>query len=813
LLEFDKEEMLERRKSVKSSKQEVNLKSFFGKVLKNKYLFLSSIGLALALALAYIYLATPQYEVSSSLLIDSSGENRVLGESDYVDGGISLIEMEKNLYNEIGIIESFSLVRQTVEDLGFDVSYHAGNLLKKRECYGYFPFEVSLEKNKAQLYGVPFEIEQISNEKYRLTIEGSDFWVSNPSTDSKREIKRDFNFSEEYAFGDTVNHAFFNFVIKKPEYEVSLIEFEGDDLSFKVYDLDDIANSYTDKTEVNNIDIQASIFRISSTGSSVKKEIDFIERLTENYIHGNLKSRNDIASTKEEFIRSQLADISDSLSKAELKLELFKKDKRAVNLGATATNALGQTQDLQVEKGKIQLDIKYYKSLIQNVQSNRNSDDFSIPTALGIDDPLINANIIELTDLYALRSKKKFFVTDNNQEMAIINRQIKESTDLLVNNLQNAIQSAQFSLGRVNSQLSNFNGLISSLPTRENQLLSIERQSKLYENLFNYLSQELAKTGIARAESTSDTRVLDNARMSGTGPIAPQKPLILLLAGVLGMLLPLVKIVFFSDNDIIENMAQIEDNTDIPVIASITRHDTKARKSDAALSLWKTKESFRDLYANLELIGPDDKDCCVIGMTSIMPEEGKTYCSINLGISLAEAGKKTLIIDGDLRNPSLVSENFDKITGKGLSNYLKGDLTSSDDIIYPHNSVRNLEFIPTVVIDSNVHGLLSGPKLKSLMNKLEKKYDYIILDTPAVGLVSDFLLYSEYIDINLFVARRGIAKLAFLKDFENLILRGSKKKKNYIIFNDTLEKDYKYGYGQKYGDNKEEQIINDSLAV
>ncbi len=797
--------------SKNNTKQEINLRSFYSKILKNKYLFLISIGSFLAIALVYIYLATPQYQVSSSLLIDSSGENRVLGDSDYVDGGISLIEMEKNLYNEIGIIESFSLVRQTVEDLNFDISYHAGSMMKNREYYGYFPFEVTIDKSKPQLYGVPFEIEILSNESYRLTIEAEDFWVSNPSNNSKREIKREFNFSQEYNFGDFVTNAFFNFVINKPSYQVSAIEFEGEALSFKVYDLEDVATSYAAKVEVNNIDIQASIFRVSTTGALVKKETDFIERLTTNYIQGNLNSRNQIAMTKEDFIRSQLADITDSLTSAELKLELFKKDKRAVDLGATAKNALNQTQDFQVEKGKIELDIKYYNSLIQNVQKNRNSDDFVIPTALGIDNPLINANIKELTDLYALKSKKKFFVTDNNQEMAILNRQIEGATDLLVNNLRNAIRSSRLTLGRINSQLSNFNGVISSLPTRENELLSIERKSKLYENLFNYLSQELAKTGIARAESTSDTRVLDKARMVGSGPIAPQKTLLLLLATMLGFLIPLTKTVFFTDNDIIENKEQIKMNTNIPVIASIAKHDTKTSKSNAALSLWKTKESFRDLYANLELIKLD-KDCTVIGMTSIMPDEGKTYCSINLGISLAEAGKKTLIIDGDLRNPSLVSENFDRITGKGLSNYLKGDLASSEDIIYPHDSVKNLDFIPTVVIDSNVHSLLSGPRLKSLIKKLEKQYDYILLDTPAVGVVSDFLLFSDYIDINLFVARRGVAKIAFLQDFENLIANG-KKKKNYIIFNDTLSKDYKYGYGQKYGDNKEEQIINDSLAV
>lgn len=803
--------MEEIRNTRVNPQQEVNLKSFFRKMYKNRTLFLLSVGFFLALALAYILIATPKYEVSSSLLIDSSGNNRALGESEFVDGGVGLIEMEKNLFNEIGIIKSFSLIRKTVEDLGFDVSYHTGNLLKKKEHYGYFPIEVLLDRAAPQLYGIPFELELLSGDTYRLSVEGADFWVSNPSNGLKRQVARDFKFSKEYSFGEQVSHKYFNFIVTKPDYEVSPEDFEGENLSFIIHDLDKVANNYASNIEVNNIDIQASIFKIASYGPLVGKEVDFVRKLTANYIQGNLNSRNDIASSKEAFIRKQLAEISDSLTKVEMKLELFKKDKRAVNLGATATNALSQTQELQVEKAKIELGIRYYKSIIQNVQNNRNSDEFVVPTAMGIDDPLINANLMELSALYSERAKKKFFVTNNNQEMTILNEQIRETTDLLMNNLQSAIRSAELSLRGLNAQLSSYDGLISSLPTRENQLLSIERQSSLYENLFNYLSQELAKTGIARAESTSDTRVLDEARMIGDGPVAPQKTLLLLLASVLGMIPPLAKIIFFSGAENIENVGQIVANTDIPVIASITHHDPKAKKAEAALSLWKTKESFRDLYANLELIGPK-KECTLIGITSIMPEEGKTYCAINLGITLAEAGKKTLIIDGDLRNPSLVANGFKKISGKGLSNYLKGDIDSLDAIIYPHSSLDNLQFIPTVVINSNVHSMLTGSKMKSLLLELEEKYDYIIIDTPAVGLVSDFLLFSEFIDINLFVTRRNIAKITFLQDFERLISRG-KKKKSYIIFNDTLEKDYKYGYGQKYGENPEPQLINDSLAV
>lgn len=801
--------MKERKNTDVNAQQEVNLKLFFRKLYKNRILFISSICSFVALAIAYIYLATPKYEASTSILIDSSGSNRVLGESKYVQGGVSLIEMEKNLYNEIGIIKSFSLINQTVEDLSFDVSYHSGNWLKKKEHYGYFPFEVVLTKTKPQLYDIPFKVRMISNEKYWLSIEANDFMVSNPATRSRHEVKRDFKFSKEYDFGEEVVHDYFTFTIKKPDYNTNPEDFKGIDLSFIVHDIADITNGYIESIEVNNIDLQASIFKIVTTGYVVEKEIDFLQKLTENYIQNKLISRNSIASDKESFIRNQLKEVSDSLTRVELQLELFKKEKRALNLNATANNALGRTSSLRAEKAKIELNLENYNSLIENIENNRQTDDFIIPTAVGIDDPLINANIMELKNLYAERSKKKFYVTSTNQEMSILNQQIKGSTDLLLNNLRNAIKSAELALERVTDRISNYGGVISSLPTRQNELLNIERQSTLYENLFNYLSQELAKTGIAGAENTSDTRVLDNARMVGDGPVAPQKLLLLTLAVILGTLIPMIWTIWFSSENTIENIEQISENTTIPVIASIVHHDSKAKKSRLDVNLWKLKESFRDLSTYLKFL--NKKDQCVIGITSIMPQEGKTYNAINLGITFAESGKKTLIIDADLRNPSLVN-GIAKVEGKALSNYLMGDIKSIDDIIYPHEKLSNLRFIPTSPVKGNVHEVLSGSKMKSLIMELREKYDYIILDTPPAGLVSDFLIFSDVIDVNLFVVRRKIAKITFLKDLEKLISKG-KKKNSFIIFNGALKKDHKYGYSQQYGMNMETHLVNDYLSV
>ncbi|MEX0275194.1 MAG: GumC family protein, partial [Flavobacteriaceae bacterium] len=575
-------------------RQEVNLKSFFKKLYRHKWLFMFSMAVFAGLALLYIKWATPIYEASTSLLIDPSGSNRVLGDSRYVEGGVSLIEMEKNLYNEIGIIKSFDLISQTVEDLGFGISYHSGDWFKKREHYHYFPFEAVLDGKASQLYDVPFEVEILGGNKYRLFVESKKFSVFDPSIGSVREVQRDFAYSGEYEFGEKVTHDYFNFTLQKPKYNVSISDFLGESLSFIVHNPEGVANGYASKIKVDNIDIQASIFKITSDGPVVAKEIDFLDKLTENYIQNKLSSRNDIAATKEAFIQEQLDMVSDSLLKNEIEMEMFQRDENAVDLDQTATNALDQTKDLQMERAKLELDIKYYNSLIRYVKRNRNSNDFVVPTTMGTEeDPLISDNISELKELFATRAKKRYTVTADNPEMKALNSQINESIGLFLKNLQNAIRSSRFAMEGLDSQMAGIQGEISSLPMRQKELLAIKRQKDLYENLFNYLSQELAKTGIARAESTSDTRVLDEARMLGSGPVAPQKMLIMVLALTLGALLPLAWIVGFSTNNEIENVDQIRAHTAIPVIASVVHHKAKSKKSGSSISLWKVKESFR----------------------------------------------------------------------------------------------------------------------------------------------------------------------------------------------------------------------------
>ena len=307
--------------------------------------------------------------------------------------------------------------------------------------------------------------------------------------------------------------------------------------------------------------------------------------------------------------------------------------------------------------------------------------------------------------------------------------------------------------------------------------------------------------------------------------------------------------VFFDPYDgEITNLDQIEAFSNIPVAANIAHFNSKPRKFESASANWQVQESFRDLCANIQVTLPDPSKN-IIGVTSTVPGEGKTFCAINLGVNFAAQGKNTLLIESDIRNPNLlrdmlkeddgklklknvsknalpnpngirkksivnkkVSEHGKNKTGpsieselntsskKGLLNYLKGDLEldAVDQIIHPYVGKPNLFYIPAKQIgEENPHFLLSHKRMEQLIRGLKNKFDYIVIDSPPVGLVSDYLLISRYVDIHLFVVRRNVSKISYLTEIQKVRKKGNMKN-IFILFNDVVGKAFKYGYGAKY---------------
>ena len=771
--------------SDKKSFGEINLKNLLKKVYDRKFYFAASLFLCLALAYTYTKIATPIYEVSTSLLIDQSGGSR-LGDSKYVDGGVGSIETEKNLYNEMAILKSYSLIEQAVKELDFTVSYFSGSTLSKKEHYGYFPFEVEVKKNASQLYGGDFEIELLKGENFRLLIKAKKFSVSNPENNTVREVKTPLNFTKIGTFGEEIVHEYFTFIIKKSSYKINLADFKDQRLFFKLNSISGLANTYFEKLKVNQVDIQASILTLNVSGSAPEKEIKFLSALSNVFINRKILERDEIAAGKERFIRDQLQGIADSLARAEKKLENFKRGASAVDLTRSASNALDQLQKLESDRGQISLNIKYYQSLLNYINNNSGIDQMVAPSVAGINDPLLSENLVELKRLHNEKTRLEFYKGAKSYDLVLIGEQITNTTNALKENINNLISSADLQLRDRNQRIAQFESTISQLPVNEKRLLNHQRESTLYGNMYNYLNQELAKTGIARAEDITDTKVIDKPRQLGEGPVAPQKMLIMLLAAIIGFLIPLTGIIFSNGSlENIQEASQIEQCSNIPLLTQVGTFNNTLSTLANYKSDWDKEETFRNLGATLQYMVPDQENN-VIGITSAIQSEGKTFCALNLAVNYAKAGKKTLLIDLNFRNPVL-ARGLNTQDVQDLKTYLIDDTFPVEKIAQQHQYVPNLNYIVTKSPESNPHQFLSNNRLDTLIAALKYEYDYIVIDTPAIGLVSDYLLVAKHTDINLFITRKGASKVAHLNDLERVILKGNMKNP-FIIFNGTSQK-------------------------
>ena len=585
-----------------SSFSEANIKVFLNKVLEKKWLFLLSVITCLALGYVFIKVSTPIYEVSTTMLVDLKGGTRKLGDSQTLGGQIAPQKAEDIIYNEMAVLKSFKLVEKTLREMDVEVSYYAGTWYRNKEYYGYFPFEVDVINSSPQLYSKPFHVAILSDSTYQLSIEESKFKVSNPVNKTTHEVKKELAFTGTYRFGEEVKHDYFHFVIKKPNYNVVLSEFDELDLTFKVYNYESATNFYRGKLTVSLDDTQSSILQLKSEGEVVAKEVEFQRRLCDNYIAEKKEQRGQISASKRQFIERQLAVYKQSLIQAEQELETFRKGAQALDLRVSIENALNKLQTLETEKGQIELDIKSYNSVLQYLKHTSSVD--KAPSIVGINDPLLNENLLELKHLSSEIAKAKYTAGRKSLTLERLIAEMIQSRKTLNENLRNLLKSAQLSLQEKDKKIAELEAEINTLPTIQKTQINLDRKITLNANLTTYLEEELAKVGLAQSADVYDTRVLDESRMKGDSPISPQKPMIMALAGLLGLILPLGFIVLTeSFDDKIENLEQIEAYSSLPVIASIAHYEPKSKLFSSDNDHWQVEESFRDpvSYTHLTL--------------------------------------------------------------------------------------------------------------------------------------------------------------------------------------------------------------------
>jgi len=778
-----------------SQEETIDIKALILKYSQYWYYFVASILFFGCIAFLNNRYTVPKYSVSTTLLIRDDN-NTQLGAENLLEG-LELFSGKKNLKNEIVILSSYSLFEKVIEELNLGVSYYQHGFLQTNELFGISPFELDVDSSHLQLTGINFQITPLNNEEFKLSVSTSNQFPYNILTKRlEKSLIADIDIEKKYAFNSVIESDFFSFKINKSiHFNLEKIIDSEKYFSFKFHQIDKLANKLIEDVIINPINKETSILKLNLRERNPRKSIQILNKITEIYIRSGLNEKNLMAINTIHFIDDQLTIIQDSLSEIERKLELFKTKHPNLEIVDKEYGTYFQKQKLDNSLSEQSVNIKYYKSLLTYLKNEKNTNSIISPTSMGISNPELNNLINQLLQLYAKKGELQLTTTEKNPNYIAILSQINHTKKTIIENVNNLISSALIYEVDLINRVTTFNKKINKLPEAEKDYLILRREYEYNEQTAIYLQQKRYEASLARAGTESDHKVIDFARLDSSEPISPRKSLAYFISLLIGILLPITFISlrdFFSDT--IKSKSDLMNSTKIPILG-LVGHSDNARSlvvPNASKSI--IAESFRALRTNIQYLAAD-KEKKIITVTSSIGGEGKTFTTMNLAAIFALSGHKTVLIGGDLRKPKL-HEDFKVNTSKGLSSYLinKSDLAE----VIEKTEIDTLDVIASGPTPPNPAELLDSNKMKDLIIDLNKTYDYVIIDTPPIGLVTDGVILMQNADVNLYVVRHNYSKAGALNIINNLYKQ--KQVENvHIIINDFKHTSSGYGYGYGYG--------------
>lgn len=752
-----------------------NFERLLFKGIKNWKLF----ALAVVVLMTIVYLidryTPPVYSITSTILLKEETPE-LAGSAAELLFGNQQFKNSMNLNNESVILSSYPLVYEVIKQLDFNITYYKSGNLKTSEIYGELPIIVEVDSNSTNIpYNVVFKVEIVDNDRFKIFEEDQ----------NKKQINGLFNFNKEIAY-----EGFIFKVLKNKN--LNFTNSIGNTIQFKINTVHAVTNAYRNKLQIRANSRESSLLSITINSRLVNKEVDFISKLTEIYIEKGLDEKNRNASRTIEFIDDQLEGIQDSLFITEQRLETFKRNNGIINLSEEGSHLYGQLVKLMEEKASITASQKYYKYLQEYLKESETGSDLVLPSSAGATDPILNRLVLDLIDKQIEKSLIKG-ESVNNPYVKLLEKQIAKLKLDIGKSLENLAQNTRIQEEAIGDRWASLQKDIQRLPTAEREYIHINRMYEINENLYIFLMEKRAEAAILKASTTPDTKIVNPPMVSGA-KIAPQTTRNFGVAIVLSFVIPILFLYFreFFNTKILYK-EDIDDVTTIPFLG-LVGHESSSdnlvvdRDPRSAVS-----ESFRTVRSNINFF-TSEKDKKVILITSSISGEGKTFCSINLSTVVALSGKKTVIVGADLRRPKLFGD-FGLNNDIGVSNYLIN--SASIDEIIQHTKVDNLDLISSGAVPPNPSELLMNKRMDLLIDELKKRYHYIILDTPPIGLVTDALILMKYSDLTVYLVRQNYTPKGSIMSTQEMFENGQLNNIS-ILFNDVKVQKYGYGYGYGY---------------
>ena len=804
--------MIDERKDKlgEQSEEQVNIQELLFRYLIHWPWFVVSIIICIACAWGYLRLTTPIYNISATVLIkDKKKGGGASMSSDLEKMGLEgFISSSSNVDNEIEVLRSKSLAREVVNNLGLFVTYMDEDEFPSKELYHTSPVLVSLTHQEADKLPGRMEINMILQPTGALGVQ---------ITVGEKEYRKQFDKLPAVFPTDEGTVAFFanNDTLSAvcPENitkERHITAFINRPFSVLKEYVNSLSIAPTSKT--------TSVVVISLENTNTRRGRDYINKLLEMYNINANNDKNEVAQKTAEFIDERIGIISKELGSTEQDLENFKRSAGITDLSSEAQIAL--TGNAEYEKKRVENQTQI--NLVMDLQRYMKGNEYEVlPSNIGLQDAASAGAIDRYNQMLVERKRLLRTSTENNPTIINLDTSIRAMRTNVQATLDATLKGLQITKEDLAREASRYSRRINDAPTQERQFVSIARQQEIKSGLYLMLLQKREENAITLAATANNAKIIDEA-LADDNPISPKKTIVYLAALVLGVGLPVGVIYLIGLTKFkIEGRADVEKLTSLPVVGDIPLADEKT----GSIAVFENQnnlmsETFRNVRTNLQFMLENGKN--VILVTSTISGEGKSFISANLAISLSLLGKKVVIVGLDIRKPGLNKVFNIPKKEHGITQYLTNTTANLMDFVQPSDINKNLFILPGGTVPPNPTELLARGGLEKAIETLKANFDYVILDTAPVGMVTDTLLIGRVADLSVYVCRADythkaeftlINELAENNKLPNLCIAvngldlNSRKYGYYYGYGKYGKyygygKRYGYGYGEKHGGEK-----------
>jgi len=760
-----------------SSKSAVRPDNFREKLMpysKRWYLFLITLSVSMAVVWFYLDYATPLYKISSTLLIpdDKKGDG-ILKATAFSD--LNMFQEPKTVDNEMEILRSKDLIYKALKDLNLDISYFYSEGFKTRELYAdELPFKISVKKLNKGAYLKKLQIKGLSDHTFLLQ-EGVVGWV--------------------YRYGQQIQHS--DFVFKVDKGPAFLSTYGPVQIQFK--DLYKLAATYSaGKLNVNPVVKESNTVILSLTDPVPSRGVDILTKLINTYNTENVEKKNVIAVNTILFIDKRLKDMEQDLSNAEGGIEVYKQQNEAADASTGAQLNLTKSAEYNqlLEASDVQLGI--VRSIERYLDKSANQFNV-VPSTMGLKDPVLNTLISRFNDLQLERNRMLSSANLSNPLVENLSDQITDLRLKIKENLINIKQGFIIEHDHLKVNSAHYDSRVRSVPALERGLLQRSREQSVKTTLYQYLLQKREETALSLSATIPTSQVIDRPAYDSV-PEYPKSSLLYLCGGIVGLLLPALLIYAQQLLNIkVKDPSSLSYITGVRVLGELNHHEVENQIVIQKGEHSTISELFRYIRTNLGVLNPDVPNQVML-VTSCMKGEGKTFFSINLGLTLALLNKRVLMLEFDLRKPDLL-QKMNMLQQKGISDYLQGDTDNLHDCIQQYPNADNLYVMGCGSLPQDPAELLMNDRMDMLFDWAKERFDYLIIDTSPVGAVADAFSLAQYADLSVYLVRYNYTnthQLDILRD----VYDNGKFKNLMVVFNDAKKENrqaYAYGYAAEKG--------------